>query len=253
MLSGDSSPFFEVIFILLCVEGAITTLLVAPLPPSVRGYLVRWLSDSSALASLARPLAYFVAVLVLAWVFVSVELMQLQTEYDTEVKLAMDLGRKLQHESRMFRAQRNFYLTGFCALLLVVIARLYQLLKEANQLAAKEVALKKQAEGAAKAYSAMLEENKALEKKLKAGGGGGGGSGSDGDAESLAAEKEALAAKLARAEEERAKAVKDAEAMKKQAAGLSSEYARLMKDKEHLQNQLEDFELLAGDAAKKNR
>ena len=41
--------------------------------------------------------------------------------------------------------------------------------------------------------------------------------------------------------------------MKKQAAGLSSEYARLMKDKEHLQNQLEDFELLAGDAAKKNR
>ena len=141
MLSGDSSPFFEVIFILLCVEGAITTLLVAPLPPSVRGYLVRWLSDSSALASLARPLAYFVAVLVLAWVFVSVELMQLQTEYDTEVKLAMDLGRKLQHESRMFRAQRNFYLTGFCALLLVVIARLYQLLKEANQLAAKEVAL----------------------------------------------------------------------------------------------------------------
>ena len=66
MLSGDSSPFFEVIFILLCVEGAITTLLVAPLPPSVRGYLVRWLSDSSALASLARPLAYFVAVLVLA-------------------------------------------------------------------------------------------------------------------------------------------------------------------------------------------
>ena len=107
MLSGDSSPFFEVIFILLCVEGAITTLLVAPLPPSVRGYLVRWLSDSSALASLARPLAYFVAVLVLAWVFVSVELMQLQTEYDTEVKLAMDLGRKLQHESRMFRAQRQ--------------------------------------------------------------------------------------------------------------------------------------------------
>ena len=30
-------------------------------------------------------------------------------------------------------------------------------------------------------------------------------------------------------------------------------YANLMKDKEHLQNQLEDFELLAGDAAKKNR
>ena len=249
MLSGDSSPFFDVIWYLTCVEGLVTALLIAPLPK----VWVRWLSDSHLIPALARPLTYFVAVLVLAWVFVSVELMQLQTEYDTEVKLAMDLGRKLQHESRMFRAQRNFYLTGFCALLLVVIARLYQLLKEANQLAAKEVALKKQAEGAAKAYSAMLEENKALEKKLKAGGGGGGGSGSDGDAESLAAEKDALAAKLARAEEERAKAVKDAEAMKKQAAGLSSEYARLMKDKEHLQNQLEDFELLAGDAAKKNR
>ena len=40
MLSGDSSPFFEVIFILLCVEGAITTLLVAPLPPSVRAKML---------------------------------------------------------------------------------------------------------------------------------------------------------------------------------------------------------------------
>ena len=34
-----------------------------------------------------------------------------------------DLAQKLQHESRMFRAQRNFYLTGFCLVLLIVIGR----------------------------------------------------------------------------------------------------------------------------------
>ena len=41
--------------------------------------------------------------------------------------------------------------------------------------------------------------------------------------------------------------------IKKQAEGLSQEYARLTRDKESLENKLADFELLAGDAVKKSK
>ena len=51
----------------------------------------------------------------------------------------------------MFRSQRNFYLTGFCMVQLLVIARIYSLLKQVNKLEATQTALKKQAEGAAAA------------------------------------------------------------------------------------------------------
>ena len=55
----------------------------------------------------------------------------------------------------MFRAQRNFYLTGFCMVQLLVISRIYSLLKQVNKLEATQTALKKQAEGAAAALAAL--------------------------------------------------------------------------------------------------
>ena len=77
-----------------------------------------------------------------------------------------DLAQRLQHESRMFRAQRNFYLTGFSLVLLLVIGRIYMLLKQVNKLEATSEALRKQAEGAAAAYKALSAE--ADETKLGA-------------------------------------------------------------------------------------
>ena len=52
----------------------------------------------------------------------------------------------------------SFYLTlspGFCLVLLVVIGRVYTLLKQVNKLEATSEALRKQAEGASAAYKAM--------------------------------------------------------------------------------------------------
>ena len=74
----------------------------------------------------------------------------------------------MQHESRMFRAQRNFYLTGFCLVLLVVIGRVYTLLKQVNKLEATTEALRKQAEGAAAAYKAMSAEAEEAKQSAKA-------------------------------------------------------------------------------------
>ena len=62
------------------------------------------MSTSSLLASLAKPLIYFGTLVGLSFLFTTREMLKLQEEYH-EAK-AGDLAQKLQHESRMFRAQR---------------------------------------------------------------------------------------------------------------------------------------------------
>ena len=56
---------------------------------------------------------------------------------------------------------------------------------------------------------------------------------------------------VASLEAQRDAATKNADAFKRHAEGLSTEYARLTREKEKLENRLSDFELLMGDAAKK--
>ena len=143
-------------------------------------------------------------------------------------------SRRLQHEAQMFRSQRNFYLTGFCMVQLLVIARIYSLLKQVNKLEATQTALKKQAEGAAAAYKQIQQEKDSSAKASTSGGG----------AQAAAKEVDDLKKKVADAEAARDAAVKGAEALKKQAEGLSTEYTRLQKEKESLQNKLDDFEIM---------
>ena len=101
------NPLFEVIFAVLVAELALLALLVGPLPASVRGPVVKWMSSSTLIVSLVRPLSYFFGMVALTWLFTTREMLRLQGEYD-EMKMHTDLGQKLQHESRMFRSQRNF-------------------------------------------------------------------------------------------------------------------------------------------------
>ena len=169
--SSTAGPFFEVVFALLVTELAIIGMLCVPVPGGLLRPVVRWVSTSSLLASLAKPLIYFGTLVGLSFLFTTREMLKLQEEYH-EAK-AGDLAQKLQHESRMFRAQRNFYLTGFCLVLLIVIGRIYKLLKQVNKLEATSEALRKQAEGAAAAYKAMsaeVDEAKLSAKAAKAAG-----------------------------------------------------------------------------------
>lgn len=165
----------------------------------------------------------------------------------------------VRHESSLHRAQRNALCTGTICLLIFVIHRLHALLKEVNQLSATREALAKQAEGAAAAYKAACEERDAArggaerkesEKKEAA----------DAARERSEAEDELESAKqtIATLRErnstllgEKEKAAKDVEALTKQAKGLSDEYARLLMQKESLENKLADYELVFGDDVKK--
>lgn len=251
--SSAAGPFFEVVFALLVTELAIIGLLCVPVPGGLLRPVVRWVSTSSMLASLAKPLIWFGTLVGLSFLFTTREMLKLQEEYH-DAKEYHDLGQKLQHESRMFRAQRNFYLTGFCLVLLVVIGRVYTLLKQVNKLEATTEALRKQAEGAAAAYKAMsaeAEEAKQSAKaakpasspKVEAKGAQGG----------EAADQAALQKRLAEAEAARDAALRGAEALKKQAEGLSTEYARLQREKESLENKLADFDLVMGAEVKKSK
>merc|ERR1719272_1656061 len=118
-------------------------------------------------------------------------MLKLQDYYHSET--FDDLAEKLQHEAQMFRAQRNFYLTGFCMVQLLVISRIYSLLKQVNKLEATQMALKKQAEGAAAAYKQIQQEQE-KDSGAKASTAGGGG------AQASAKEMDELKKKVADAE-----------------------------------------------------
>jgi len=249
--SSTAGPFFEVVFALLVTELAIIGMLCVPVPGGLLRPVVRWVSTSSLLASLAKPLIYFGTLVGLSFLFTTREMLKLQDEYH-EAK-AGDLAQKLQHESRMFRAQRNFYLTGFCLVLLIVIGRIYKLLKQVNKLEATSEALRKQAEGAAAAYKAMSAEVDEVKAKAAKVAGSPKAEAKVVQGEAVVPDQAALQKRLAEAEAARDAALRGAEALKKQAEGLSTEYARLQQEKESLENKLADFDLVMGAEAKKSK
>jgi len=104
---------------------------------------------------------------------------------------------------RLFRAQRNLYISGFALLLFLVINRLISLLLRSAQLSASHEAALRQAESANNTAKRLMESE-----------------GSDGAVGELKEQNEKLQKKLAQAE-------KDRDAMKTQAKNLQEEYDRV--------------------------
>ncbi|KHN77984.1 B-cell receptor-associated protein 31 [Toxocara canis] len=68
---------------------------------------------------------------------------------------------------RLFRAQRNLYISGFALLLFLVIKRIMALLSRGAQLEAAAEAAMRQAEGATKAAKSLLGGDNEREKELE--------------------------------------------------------------------------------------
>ena len=248
----------EAVLGLLLLELSCVGLLIAPLAPSTRRGIVRFIEGNSLLSSLRQPAFYFTIALGAACVYCLIQMVNVQGKLDSATA-----GTELRWTSQLYRAQRDVLLCGSATLLLLVVHRLFALLKEVNQLSASKEALTKQAEGAAAAYKAMSAEAEALKKggsapaapataKPKA-------TSSDGGDEG-GSELEIAHQQIAKLRErtmvllgERDQAQKDAEALKRQAMGLSDEYGRLLSQKESLENKLADFELVLGDEVKKSK
>ena len=93
--SSAAGPFFEVVFALLVTELAIIGMLCVPVPGGLLRPVVRWVSTSSMLASLAKPLIWFGTLVGLSFLFTTREMLKLQEEYH-DAKEYHDLGQKLQ-------------------------------------------------------------------------------------------------------------------------------------------------------------
>ena len=79
--SSTAGPFFEVVFTLLVSELAIIAMLCVPFPGGLLRPVVRWVSTSNLLASLAKPLIYFSVLVGLSFLFTTREMLKLQDEY----------------------------------------------------------------------------------------------------------------------------------------------------------------------------
>ncbi|CAD6197171.1 unnamed protein product [Caenorhabditis auriculariae] len=108
------------------------------------------------------------------------------------------------HHMRLFRAQRNLYISGFALLLFLVIKRIMALLMRGAQLEAASEAAMRQAESASKAAKTLLDASPE----------------GDGDSDELRRQIKELG-------EELKKAQNDRDAMKAQAENLQTEYDRV--------------------------
>jgi len=252
---------YEAVFLLLIFECLAAGLLVSPLSASTRRVIVRTVEQSSLSAIARTPSKYVALALTAAWLYSLREVMNTQSRLDVAEASAAET---LRLEGLLHKAQRNTLLCGAAALLLLVCGRLFSLLKEVNQLTATKEALAKQAEGASAAFKVASDERDALKAQLKSddvpvpsGKAAASEPSSTTEAEDeLERSKETISKLRERTSTliaEKDAAEKSVEALKKQAAGLSAEYARVLAQKESLENKLADFELVLGDEVKKSK
>ncbi|KAM9815380.1 B-cell receptor-associated protein 29-like [Syngnathus typhle] len=132
---------------------------------------------------------------------------------------------------RLFRAQRNLYISGFSLFLWLVMRRVIVLLNQVAVAAENNAGLQAQMESAAKAANKHQEDNRVLKEALS-------------DEEKVISEKnhqlkievESLSSQLKMAKEAVHKSDTEMEAMGRQAKGLAKEYDRLLSEHHQLQN-----------------
>uniref|UniRef100_F1KSF2 Endoplasmic reticulum transmembrane protein n=1 Tax=Ascaris suum TaxID=6253 RepID=F1KSF2_ASCSU len=193
---------WSAIALILYVEIAAVLMLLLPwIRPSFwnrvfKSRLVRWFERHAHVYSIAGT-----AVLILLFMDAIREVRKYAAEAvaDTPIHAA---GVDNAIHMRLFRAQRNLYVSGFALLLFLVIKRLVSLLSRGAQLEAAAEAALKQAEGASRAAKNLMgsddsEKVKKLEKEV-----------------------DEMSRELKSAQNDR-------DAMKEQAEGLQREYDRV--------------------------
>lgn len=129
------------------------------------------------------------------------------------------LDAEMQGNMRLFRAQRNFYISGFALFLLVVIRRLVTLISQLAGVLASSEANYRQAQSATAAARSLLTQQ---------------GSGEEASKKDI----EELKNQIALLEKEIIKEKKDKEAVKSQAESLNKEYDRLSEEHSKLQKKV---------------
>lgn len=201
----------------LYAEIGIVILLVLPVFSASkwnRFFKSRFLSALSRQAKIYFSLMFFVLV-----IFFLEAIREMHKYSNLEEETTLNLG--MQHSMRLFRAQRNFYISGFALFLTLVIRRLVILISEQASLIANSQASMKQAQSATQAARNLLAEKK---------------TDGAGDEKASDEEKAKLQDRVKELEADLRREQKDKEAMKSQAESLNREYDRLTEEFSKLQS-----------------
>uniref|UniRef100_A0A8C2XA60 Endoplasmic reticulum transmembrane protein n=2 Tax=Cyclopterus lumpus TaxID=8103 RepID=A0A8C2XA60_CYCLU len=157
-------------------------------------------------------------------------------ELGTNVKLQPNMFDHLH--MKLFRAQRNLYISGFAVFLWLVMKRVVTLINQLASASGSTAALQAQADNATQTANKYKEDNELLKQTLM------NGKGDKAIAEGmtlLRKEVEKLNEELRTSGDALTNSRSEADVMKKQMEGLAREYDRLLKEHQELQN-LEDSE-----------
>ncbi|XP_037818093.1 B-cell receptor-associated protein 31 isoform X1 [Lucilia sericata] len=208
----------------LFTEIVIVLLLVLPVASATR-----WnrFFKSKFLAMLAQQAQIYIFILIGVLVLFLLEAIREMTKFSKqELGEEAQLDMKMQHSMRLFRAQRNFYISGFAIFLVLVIKRLVSLISQQAQLLAQSEASLKQAQSASTAVRNIMSENTKVEKAKEAV--------EDKNVKEISQLKERIHELTSELNREK----KDKEALKSQAESLNKEYDRLTEEFSKLQKKI---------------
>jgi B-cell receptor-associated protein 31 len=205
---------WTIIATFLYVELGVVLLLVLPVASPQRWNKIfksRFLQAVSNQASI-----YFVVLLAVLVLFFldAIREMRKYSSPETTESAHSHLDAEMQVNMRLFRAQRNFYISGFALFLSLVIRRLVTLISQQASLLAQSEAAMLQAKSATAAAQSLLAQNQTSVAQNDTN-------------EAHDKEVTELKVKLAEAEQALKYERKDKEALKNQAESVSKEYDRL--------------------------
>ncbi|XP_025063182.1 B-cell receptor-associated protein 29 [Alligator sinensis] len=145
-------------------------------------------------------------------------------------------------QMKLFRSQRNLYISGFSLFLWLVLRRTITLITQLAKEMGIQVALELQVANTSEAAKKYLQENEILQQALNEKGKYKREQALEASNKKLRQEVEYLTDELKRASNALSKATNEVIAVKKQSEGLKREYDRLMKDHERLQDLLDEDE-----------
>jgi len=217
---------WTIIATFLYVEIGVVLMLVLPVASPQRWNKIlksRFLKAVESQASV-----YFVVLLAVLVLFFldAIREMRKYSSPETVEAAHPHLDTEMQVNMRLFRAQRNFYISGFALFLSLVIRRLVTLISQQASLMAQSEAAMRQAQSAAATAESLLAQNQTSKAQNDTN-------------EAHDKEVTELKVKLAEAEKALEYERKDKDTLKNQAESVSKEYDRLNEEYRKLQAKVE--------------
>lgn len=211
----------------LYVEIFIVLMLVLPVASPQRWQRFFKSRFLAMLSSQAQTYFYLLLFVLVLFLLEAIREMRKYSHVDPTSEQHLNVG--MQHAMRLFRAQRNFYISGFAIFLSLVIRRLISLITTQAQLLAQSEASMKQAQSATAAARSLLSQQKKDDEAEKP-------KPTAPSADEVSADE--LKKRVAELETELARERKDKEAMKSQSESLNREYDRLTEEYSKLQKRI---------------